>query len=96
MQRDLEWVLINLDISIEELTKIINQEGGRPHDRPIIYAEQCANISCGARFFSNTQDHQMRASNGYPNLCPGCREVDRREKKRQYAKNRTKTAAWMD
>lgn len=90
MQKNIKWVLHTLNINIDQLATIINKEGGRDTDKPIIYAEKCENKGCGSSFFSNTQDHMMRQSNGYPNLCPGCREADRREKKRNYARNRTR------
>ena len=96
MVKDINWVLNTLNINIQQLTDIINQTGGRDPERPIIYAEKCHNRECGATFFSNTQDHMMRRANGYPDLCPGCREVDRKEKKRKYAKGRTRTTAWLD
>lgn len=90
MEKNLKWVLDRLGVDIKELARIINEEGGRDPYRPIIYPERCDNKSCNNQFFSNSQDHNMRINNGYPTLCPSCREIDRKEKKRRYAKNRVK------
>lgn len=79
-----------LNITFNELVQELNTAGGRDPNQPIIYAETCENPNCQNRFISTTQDHFMRKNNGYQNLCPSCREIDRREKKRLYAQRSRK------
>lgn len=90
MKRNLQWVLDCLGIGMEELAQIINEACGRDPNRPIIYPEKCDNKDCETLFFSNTQDHMMRLKNGYATLCAKCREIDRKIKKRNYAKKSIK------
>lgn len=90
MERNLQWILDRLSIDIEELAQIINEAGGRDPKRPIIYPEKCENQDCKTLFFSNTQDHMMRLNNGHATLCSNCREIDRKIKKRNYAKQYNK------
>lgn len=86
----LEELLQQHGISIDELVSLINTEGGRPVHKPIIVKEYCQ--KCNALFFSNIQDHNMRIAGGYSTQCPGCREIERRnvrrENARKYRKNK--------
>jgi hypothetical protein len=49
MKRDIKWLMETTNISIKELTDIINQQGGRDLKKPIIYSEKCDGRDCGVR-----------------------------------------------
>lgn len=81
----LEVLLQQYGIAIDELVTFINMQGGRPIHKPIIMKENCQ--KCGTLFFSNTQDHNMRIAGGHATRCPGCRELERKDIRRQNSRN---------
>ncbi|MBP1931880.1 hypothetical protein [Ammoniphilus resinae] len=87
---DVKKILQMHHLTADQLADIVNQAGGRDPHKPIIFSITCQNDKCKEVFFSNTQDHRMRSSQGYSHLCPRCRIEVRRENKQKYARNRKK------
>ena len=82
---EIEAKLQQHGISIDEVVTFINTQGGRAVHKPIIVKEKCQ--KCGSLFFSNTQDHNMRIAGGHATNCPSCRELERRDVRRQNSQN---------
>lgn len=84
---NIKSLLEKAEITLDQLVDIINQEGGRDLNTPILFSEQCQ--GCGCRFFSISQDHFLRIKNGYPTHCSSCRIIERRRTKlNSYHKNK--------
>lgn len=88
MEKTIQALLEQSDVTLDELLSAINRAGGRDPERPILYSETCQVPTCGNLFFSVTQDHFMRINNGYPTHCPKCREGIRRNKKAELKRNK--------